>query len=235
MNAMISKFSIEKHRQIMIKLLIAIFKDDILWKNLIFKWWTALYLFYSLDRFSTDLDFDLIFENFDNKLIISKLKPIMEKFGSIKDLRIKKHTIFWLLSYWELEHNIKIEISKRWKSWGFESKNLFWKNILTMKLWDMTANKLIALTHRNKLANRDIYDIYFIFNNNLPINYKLIEKNTWYKYKDFIQMTINFLKKLPKNYNILDWLGLVLSNTQKNFVKKLLIEETISYLSIEQS
>lgn len=233
MNAIITKLAKEKHKQIMIKLLLAIFKDDILWKKLIFKWWTALYLFYNLDRFSTDLDFDLISEEVNNEIIILRLNTILSKFGTVKDLRIKKYTIFWLLSYWEIDHNIKIEISKRWLSWDFESKILFWKNVLIMKLADMTANKLIALTNRNKLANRDIYDIYFIFDNNFPINYDLIEKSTWYKYKEFIQITIDFLQKLPKNFNILDWLWLVLSEEKKIFVKKSLIQDTINYLLIE--
>ncbi|MDR1987559.1 MAG: nucleotidyl transferase AbiEii/AbiGii toxin family protein [Candidatus Peribacteria bacterium] len=40
----------------------------------------------------------------------------------------------------------------------------------TLDLEYATANKFFALTDRNKLANRDIYDIWFILKNNLPIN-----------------------------------------------------------------
>jgi hypothetical protein len=39
----------------------------------------------------------------------------------------------------------------------------------------ITANKFLALLSRDKLANRDIYDVWFILKNNLEINSKHIE------------------------------------------------------------
>jgi len=47
-----------------------------------------------------------------------------------------------------------------------------------MDLESMTANKLIALTNRNALANRDLYDIDFIFKNNFLINEEIIKEKT---------------------------------------------------------
>ena len=49
----------DKHRQIMFMIIKDIFNSN-LWKYLAFKWWTACYFLHSLDRFSTDLDFDLL-------------------------------------------------------------------------------------------------------------------------------------------------------------------------------
>ena len=49
----------EKHRVLLFKILKDIFNSDI-WPFLAFKWWTACYFLYWLERFSTDLDFDLI-------------------------------------------------------------------------------------------------------------------------------------------------------------------------------
>ncbi|MDR1945303.1 MAG: nucleotidyl transferase AbiEii/AbiGii toxin family protein [Candidatus Peribacteria bacterium] len=41
-----------------------------------------------------------------------------------------------------------------------------------------TANKFFALTDRNKLASRDIYDVRFILKNMLPINKEYLAKIT---------------------------------------------------------
>jgi len=48
-----------KHREIMYSILRDIFSSD-LGKYLAFKGGTACYFFHGLDRFSTDLDFDLV-------------------------------------------------------------------------------------------------------------------------------------------------------------------------------
>ncbi|MDQ7022644.1 MAG: nucleotidyl transferase AbiEii/AbiGii toxin family protein [Candidatus Gracilibacteria bacterium] len=70
----------EKHRQIMYNILTEIFSGD-LSKYLAFKGGTACYFLHNLDRFSTDLDFDLINSeiNIDEKLI-----EILKKYGEIK-------------------------------------------------------------------------------------------------------------------------------------------------------
>lgn len=230
MNTMISKLDKQKHKFLLMSILLDISKDNLLKSYLVFKWWTSLFLLYGLDRFSTDLDFDLI-ENEDNsKEILSKLKNILSKYGIIKDNFIKRNTIFLLLSYWEIDHNIKIEISTRWVSWEYELKNFMWIKLNVLNIDYLTANKFITLTNRNKIANRDIYDIHFILKNNFAINKEQIKKITWKSYEDYILYMIQFLEKLWESYNILDWLWVTLDQKQKNFVKKNLINETIFLL-----
>lgn len=92
------------------------------------------------------------------------------------------------------------------------------------------ANKLVALTQRN--TNRDIYDVYFFFQNLFDINEKVILERTW---KTLIQLLIqikNKLEKLPQNYKILDGLWELLDQNQKKFVKNHLIKELISLIEI---
>ena len=49
----------EKHRTILFSIIQDLFNSDLA-NFLCFKWWTACYFLYWLDRFSTDLDFDLL-------------------------------------------------------------------------------------------------------------------------------------------------------------------------------
>lgn len=229
MTAVISRLDKQKHKLILMSILLDISKDELLKNKLIFKWWTSLFLLYSLDRFSTDLDFDLEWDE-KKEEILKKIENIWKKYWEIKDSFIKRNTIFLLISYWDIDHNIKIEISTRWVSWKYSVKNFMWINIKVLNIDYICANKFIALTNRSKLANRDIYDIHFILKNNLEINKNHIEDKSWKSFNDFIRYTINFLENLWNNYNILDWLWTTLDEKQKNFVKNNLVNETIFLL-----
>ena len=231
MNAIITRLNEEKHKRILLKILLDFSRDSILSRNLIFKWWTALLLFYGLDRFSTDLDFDLVNKNLDENDILKRIWKILWKYWEIKDLRIKKYTIFWLLSYGKIDYNIKIEINRRWLTGWYSTKNLLWIYFNVMNLEDMCANKLLALLWRNKLANRDIYDIFFILDNWFTINQKIIEEKTGESFKNYLKKCINFLEQLWEKYNILDWLWLVINDKKKKFIKEDLLKNTIFLLA----
>ena len=56
------KLNKTEHRRIMLEVLDEISKDALLANNLGFKGGTACYFLYGLDRFSVDLDFDLLNE-----------------------------------------------------------------------------------------------------------------------------------------------------------------------------
>jgi predicted nucleotidyltransferase component of viral defense system len=206
------------HRKIMYDILQDIFNSN-LWKYLAFKWWTACYFFYGLDRFSTDLDFDLIkdYKNFDEEL-----KEILKKYWKVK---IWKYEI--KLSYWDENVNIKIDINRKvWKNNSYMINNFYWTDILTQDKKTIFSNKLVALLERN--ANRDIYDVWFFFKNNFEINDDLIFERTKKTRKELFLEIIKKLEKLGKNYKILDWLWEVLNDEKhKNFVKTKLLQELI--------
>ena len=94
------------HRIKMYEILQEVFTSEI-WKYLAFKWWTACYFFHALDRFSTDLDFDLLKSNQD---IDAEVIKILEKYGRVK---IGKYNL--ILSYWQDDVNIKIDINRKMK------------------------------------------------------------------------------------------------------------------------
>ena len=209
------------HRQKMYEILQEIFTSN-LWKYLAFKWWTACYFFHSLDRFSTDLDFDLVknHEKLDFELL-----EILKKYWDVK---------FWKfsikLSYSKNDVNIKIDINRNiWKNNSYELLNFYWTDILTQDKKTIFSNKLVALIERN--TNRDIYDVYFFFKNNFEINDDLIFERTKKSRKELFSEIIQKLEKLPKNYKILDWLWEVLKDEKhKNFVKTKLVSELIQIL-----
>lgn len=229
MNAVISKLDRKTHRNKMMNILLDISRDQYLSRNLVFKGGTALYFFHNLDRFSTDLDFDIL-KNTDEDVVMQKIKAIAKKYWEIKDHRIKRHTLFSLISYGEIDHNIKIEIHRGVPTGESEFSSFMGIEILVMKLSDMTANKFLALLGRNKIANRDIYDIHFILQNNFEINTLLIETSSGWSYEEYIHRCIEFLKNLWSNYNVLDWLWEVIGAEKKQDLKDNLIKETIFLL-----
>lgn len=235
MSAIIANLDKQKHKFLMMSILLDISKNEILKESLVFKWWTYFFLLYGLDRFSTDLDFDLVNEwltGDKENLVLEEVGKIAEKYWEVRDKIIKKHTIFVLLSYEKIEHNIKIEISRRWVSWEYSLKSFMWIKLNTLDIKYATANKFFALIDRNKLANRDIYDIWFILKNNLPINKEYLAEISGKSFEEYIKFMIEFLQKLGENYNILDWLWTTLNDEkQKSFVKIHLVWETIFLLN----
>ena len=230
MNAMITQLDIHTHKRYLLKVLLAISRDRILSRNLVFKWGTALLLFYGLDRFSTDLDFDLIDSHTSGEEVLERLKKVLQGFGKTKDLQIKRYTIFGLLSYGEIDYNIKIEINRRGLSWDYNAKNILWIEMNVMNREDISANKFFTLLARKQMANRDIYDVWFILENDYEINKKLLEEKTGISFQQYIEKMLVLLEWLWNNYNILDGLGLVLNEKRKNFVKNNLLQEVIFLL-----
>ena len=212
----------ERHRTLMFQIIKDIFNSDI-WKYLAFKWWTACYFLYALDRFSTDLDFDLIdnTKNVDDELI-----NILRKYWNLK---VSNKMI---LSYWESDVNIKIDINRKiWKNNSYEFVNFYWNTIRVQDKSTIFANKLVALIERH--TNRDIYDVYFMFTNIFSINEKIIIERTWKTNKELLIQIKEKLEKLPKNYKIQDWLWEVLDEKQKAFVKNKLVSELLGIIEMK--
>lgn len=219
---------IKTHRLLMIKILKNIYSNFKLSSILGFKGGTALYLFYELPRFSVDLDFNLI-DLAQKDFVYNEIKKIVKKYGKIKDDYIKMNTIFFLLSYGEDARNIKIEISLVQFSNEYELKQYLGIPVLIMKKEYMAANKLVALTERKGMANRDIFDIYFFLKAGWSINEEIIQERTGMTLKDYIPKCISFIEKSDKKH-ILHGLGEILDLKMKAWVKSKLIPETIFYL-----
>lgn len=219
---------IDKHRSIMIEVLKAMYSDPLLGPILGFKGGTLLYLLYDLPRFSVDLDFDLLDDKKEGK-VLPKLEKILEDIGVIKELSNKRYTLFSLLNYEKKQRNLKIEISKRNIGSKYEVTNYLGISLQTMVKEDIFANKLLALTTRNKPVNRDVFDTWFLLKKHWDINWDLIEKVTSLKNEGYIKRCIETLENWPLTSMLSD-IGELLDNKMKDWVKNNLIKDTIFLL-----
>jgi predicted nucleotidyltransferase component of viral defense system len=215
--------NIEKHKQVLAKILIEIFQEKSLAGKLGFKGGTTLYFFYDLDRFSTDLDFDLIGEG--NSEDIKLIEKIMKRNLKIVDSRTKRFTWFWLGSYEKGEMKIKIEINTRKYPNEYEVKDFRGFSIRVLKSDYMAAHKFCAVLDRKTMQNRDLYDIWFILKNNIDIKEDIIELRMGKKLKPYLKDILKMIRSLPQNYDVLAGLGEVMDNRKKDWVKGNLLKQ----------
>jgi len=220
---------IQKHKFILVNILKDIYSDPSLGTILGFKGGTATYLFYNLQRFSVDLDFNLL-DSETKKFVFEEMKKILKKYGDLKEAQEKRFTLFFLLSYEPKAQNIKVEISKKEFPNSYEIKNYLGISMLVMKKEDMLSHKLVALLERKNIANRDLFDIYFFLKNNWDFNKELIKLRTGLNYKDYLKKCIEVVKKVNEKY-ILQGLGEILDEKQKVWVKKNLKKELLFLLN----
>lgn len=218
------------HKSILIQVLKEIYSNTKISPFLGFKGGTALYVFYKLDRFSVDLDFDLLDQD-KKQIVSSEIENILKKYGLLKEARIKRYSLFFLLSYQDNSHNIKVEINLRQFGSQYELKNYLGISMLVMKQEDMFAHKLVAMFERMGKANRDIYDTHFLLKQQWPINEEIIKTRTDLCFTDFINQTISELNKIS-NRSILNGIGELLDQKQKSWVKSHLLEDTKFLLQV---
>jgi len=230
----------EKHQLIMGKILRDIYSDISISSLLGLKGGTAAYFFYGLPRFSVDLDFDILSENEnDKKIVYNKILEIIKKYGIIKDSYIKKYTIFALLSYSDMDSNIKIEINtknqiKNIKS-KYELKKYLGISMMVAKKEYLFAGKISALTMRTKTAMRDIYDINYFAKNNWDIDEEAVKSISNRDKKEQLLLCLEVIEKIKDN-EIMTGLGELVKEEEKEWIRKDLREETIfmikNYISV---
>lgn len=223
-------FDKEKHKLIMIRILKDIYSDNSLGKILGFKGGTMAYLFYDLPRESVDLDFDLL-DKSQEEIVFEKVKTIISKQGKIVESIIKKNTIFFLLDYGFEERKLKIEITRNKTDTKFEVKNYLGISMLTMSRSAMVACKLLALATRTKMANRDVFDVWYFLKNNWEIDNEVIKNKGKSNINEIIKKSINRIEKIKDN-EILFGLGDLLTNSNKDWVKNNLKTETLLELKM---
>ncbi|MDP3450557.1 MAG: nucleotidyl transferase AbiEii/AbiGii toxin family protein [Anaerolineaceae bacterium] len=225
--------NIDLHKSFFISILRDIYSDPELRTSLGFKGGTAAMLFYNLPRFSVDLDFDLL--NVENKeRIFEKLKKILPNYGSLDEATDKRYTLFFLITYSKGERHLKIEISKRPNKATFVIKNYLGISMLVMNEADMSACKIAALLTRKRFATRDVFDTWYFFKNNWPINEALLTEKTNLTLLEALEKTKTRVKKIKKT-ELLAGLGDLLDQSQKDWVRAKLIEELVFYLDLYKS
>ncbi len=225
--------NIAVHQTVLYQILKDIYSDTQIAPFLGFKGGTAAAMFYGLDRFSVDLDFDLL-DNTNEDLVFERVVKIVKKYGVLKDAYKKRFNLFCLVSYEDGAHKIKVEISRIPTKSKFEIKTYLGISTWVMIPEDVFANKLMAMSQRMGKTSRDIYDVWFFLSKRFPINKELIEEQMKIPFAQFLNGCINKLEKM-KSKNILDGLGELLTASQKDWAKAKLQSETIALLKLRYS
>ncbi len=227
-----------EHRKIMLEVLEAISKDSLLANNLGFKGGTACYFLHGLDRFSVDLDFDIIYKE-KEKEVREQLLKMLDYYGSVKTKTSIK------VNYSKKQQALKIDLSNRYENNKLNTYKI--EDIVSglalkvLQKEDIFAHKLVALKDRSSaslekdkfIANRDLYDISFFFKNNWKFNEKIIKDQTGKNTAEYLREVSDFIKKYSNKTNILKRLGELTNEKQRNWIKDNLKDEVLKQLAIE--
>lgn len=219
-----------KHKNIMLQILKDIYSDTSIAPFLGFKGGTAALLFYDLSRNSVDLDFDLLDETKERE-VFNKIQKITANYGTITESKIKHFNLLNVISYKKGAQQIKIEVNRRQFGSRYEVMSLLGISMLVMVKEDMFAHKLMAMYERIGKTSRDVYDVYFFYKNGWGINKKIVEARSGMSFKATLAKCIEMLDKMD-NKHILDGLGELLTDSQKDWARDHLKKETIFLLKL---
>lgn len=198
---------------------------------LAFKGGTLAYFCYDLDRYSTDIDLDLLDHSYE-QLVIDEITALLARIGDIKNTTLGKDLHRWIFRYDIQSTNIKVELNKRDLSHNqYEIRKIQGVEILCMDTASMASNKLLALSERR--YNRDLYDTHFFRAKGYEYDPQLIYARSGKTLRALLEYLI---QELPSHYAfntiLADGMGDVLTDAQKPRVKNHLLEETIKLLQL---
>ena len=222
-----------KHKNILIKILKDIYIDATISPILGFKGGTAATLFYELDRFSVDLDFDLL-DSEKEDYVFERIKAILESYGKLKEARKKRFNLFYILAYDDKDinaQNVKVEINRREFGSKYSVESFLGISMQVMVKEDMAAHKLCAMYERIGKTNRDIFDVQFFLSHDWPVNKKIVEERMGVSYAEFLKKCVDVIEKFDDS-NVLSGMGELLSEKQKDWGKAKLKSEALFSLRL---
>lgn len=219
-----------KHKNILLQILKDIYSDTSIATYLGFKGGTAAMMFYDLPRNSVDIDLDLLDET-KEKEVFEKINKIVANYGKITDSYMQRFNLRNVISYDAKAQNIKVEVNRRQFGSKYEMKTFLGISMLVMVQEDMFAHKLMAMLERIGKTSRDIFDVQYFAKNNWPINRKIVEERSGVSFKEALTKSIEMLEKMD-NKHILDGLGELLADSQKDSARAKLKSDTIFQLNI---
>ena len=177
-----------------------------------------------------DLDLDLLDEAREQE-VFAGINKIIGNYGKVTESYVQKNNLKNVVSYAPNTQQIKVEVNRRQFGSKYELKNLLGISMLVMVQEDMFAHKLMAMMERVGKTSRDVFDVEFFAKNNWPINKEIVEFRSKLSYKQALKKCITSLEGLD-NKRILDGLGELLSESQKDSARAKLKEATIFQLKL---
>lgn len=221
------------HKNILFQILKDIYTETTIAPILGFKGGTAAFMFHSLDRFSVDLDFDLLDETLSER-VFEFIEKTAGQYGTIKESRRKRFSLLVVLSYDDKSANIKIEVNRRVFGSRYELKTYLGVAMQVMIREDMFAHKLMAMHERISKTSRDVYDVWFFLKNHWPINKDIVEKRAGISYPEVLKKCVTQVEKITDR-NLLRGLGELLTEKQKDWARTKLKSDVIFLLKLALS
>lgn len=229
------------HKSRLNLLLMEIIDRPALSQNLAFKGGTCASMLGYLDRFSIDLDFDLIKQT-DEGAIRQALHQTFEHLGFSVAEELDNVLMFRLRypSQPGKRNNLKLSINSRVvKANQYKAAYLaeIDRMMVCQTIETMFGNKLVAVIDRYELhksiAGRDIYDIHHFFVQGYPYDAAVIEERAGLDYKAYLKKLSDFIRKHVTQTVINEDLNALLPDKQFQRIRKVLIPETLALLERE--
>ncbi len=226
------------HKSQLNRLLIEIIDQPTLSQSLAFKGGTCAAMLGYLDRFSVDLDFDVL-KNTDEAVLRDELYIVFDYLGLTVAEELKNALMFRLRypskpgkrSAMKVSANSQIVKANKYRVIYLSEIDRM-MNCQTVET--MFANKLVAVTDRHDLhgtlAGRDIYDIHHFFVQGYSYNSQVILERTGLKTKEYFNKLSDFIKKHVTQTIINEDLNTLLPYKQFQQIRKVLIPETLALL-----
>ena len=230
------------HKSYLNRLLIEIIDLPLFSHNLAFKGGTCASMLGYLDRFSVDLDFDMV-TSADEADLRREFHKVFDYLGLVAIGELDK-ALFFQLRYPSdpgKRNTLKLGVNSFWvKANQYRVQYLTeidrLMNCQTVET--MFANKLVAVLDRYNLhqtiAGRDIYDIHYFFVHGYSYHAPVIQERTKLEVRDYLGKLTDFIKKHVSQKIINEDLNMLLPNKKFQQIRKILIPETLSLLNREQ-
>lgn len=218
---------INRHRTVLLNILKDVYQHPRLAAQMGFKGGTSLYFAYDLPRFSIDLDFNVLRgSSFSSRQMLA----VLHRHVKIADQYDKENTWFWLGDYGAGQWNVKIEVSKRDFGDHYEIKDIYGLSARVMVLPDQFAHKLVAITDRPVMVNRDLFDAWWFFKQGTSMAGDIIKRRTGREVAEYLHYLVDYIPDHLDTRGVLNGLGELVDEETKKWTKGYLLKELLFYL-----
>ena len=227
------------HKSQLHRLLMEVVDQPLMAQSLAFKGGTCAAMLGFLDRFSVDLDFDVL-KNADETALRKVFHKVFDQLGFRVTLEFDR-VLFFQLRYPSSPgkrstlkvsvSNIRVEANQYKVQYFPEIDRL----INSQTIETMFANKLVAVTDRyaqhRTIAGRDFYDIHHFFVQGYAYHEAIIRERTGVEPDEYLGKLIDFIKTHVTQTIIDEDLNSLLPYKKFQQIRKILIPETLSLLA----